>query len=236
MRSHRVLLPLAAVLSTACTDRVPSPTAVPTATQAQNAKGPTGGDTPVLSELLGGGGGPNLSIQSDQQGGYTTSGGVSSILQSSFGDWVLDLTAKKATRKVNVELTDPLPDNPAPAPFTSSLVKARFIAKASLLTSGGFAGMTGLGTTIMSPLSIAEFSSGGKTYAIRMNRDNHPETDWAQVTCIGVAANSACTKWRVTPTGNYGGVTKNVGYLEQVSPSVAFVGLYYFTFDITITK
>ena len=66
-------------------------------------------------------------------------------------------------------------------------------------------------------------------------------TDWVLVTCIGVAnpaapATSSCNKWELTPTGVYNGVSKNVGYLEQVASTSTFIGLYYFTFDVVIAK
>jgi len=235
MRPHRALLPLAALLASGCADQTTLPTEFRDVLRAQYAKSGAQ-DTPVSSELLGGGSAANLNIQSDQQGAYTNSASVSSILQASLGDWVLDLQAKRVTRTVNIDLTDALPGNPSPAPFASALVKPRFIAKASLLNAGGFTGMSGLGSTILSPISIGGFAYGGKSYGIRMNPDSHPGTNWTRVTCTGVAADNSCNRWRMTPTGNYDGVSKNVGYLEQVDPSVAFVGLYYFTFDITITK
>lgn len=234
MRFPRALLPLAAAFATACSEPPDSPLVGSVPDRPSFARPPA--DVSVRSELLGGGGSATLSIQSDQLGAYTNSGGVSSIIQGTFPDWELDLSAKKSTRTASVSLTDPVPGNPIPAPFASGLFKTRFIAKASLLDPGGFTAMTGVGTTILSPLSIAEIVSGNKTYAIRMNADTHPQTDWARVTCLGVDGTSKCNRWRITPTGSHDGATKNVGYVEQTAPKAAFVGLYYFTFDIVVSK
>jgi hypothetical protein len=234
MRFHLALLPVAAALATACAEPPDSPTAVSTTNRPSFAR--PAADVSVRSELLGGGASATLSIQSDQLGVYTNGGGVSSIIQGTFPDWVLDLSAKKSTRKASVALTDPVPGNPIPAPFASGLFKPRIIARASLVDPGGFTGMTSVGTTILSPLSIEDIVSGGKTYALRMNADTHPQTDWARVTCLGVDGSSACNRWQIAPTGSHDGATKNVGYVEQTAPSAAFVGLYYFTFDIIVSK
>lgn len=200
-------------------------------------------DGTVTSDLQGDASNPR-SIQSDGLGVYQNGvSGVVSIIQQYASDWELDLTAKRSTRKVRLDFGDSLPGNPLAAPFTSATLSARFIAKATQLNPGGFAAMVGLGSTIQSPLSIAQFSYGGRSYAIRMNPTNKPGTDWVLVTCIGVAdsnnpSTSSCNKWQITPTGNYDGVAKNIGYVEDVTVSTpgTFIGLFYFTFDIVISK
>jgi len=226
------------LMLSACVDQAPSNSLVgPTATHVSAAAAK---DIPVSSQLLGGSAPPH-SIQSDDAGAYQNAGGVSSILQGTTGDWVLDLTGARSTRKIRIDLTDTLPGNPSPPPFANALVSARFIAKAATLNAGSFSGMVGLGSTMLTPLAIGAIPYGGKTYAIRMNANNHDGTDWVLVTCIGVAnpaapATSSCNKWELTPTGVYNGVSKNVGYLEQVASTSTFIGLYYFTFDVVIAK
>lgn len=198
-------------------------------------------ETVVASDLLGGGSGPNLGIQSDQLGTYVNGvGSVKSIIQS-LGDWELDVTAKASTRKVRLDLSNPLPGNPSPAPFTATLVQARFIAKASQLATGGLLQMRGLGATALTPVSVS-FTYGGKNYAIRMNSANHPQTDWAVATCEAIEnpndpAGSLCSRWRVTPTGSHDGISTNVGRLELVTTKAqTLIGHYYLSFDFLVTK
>lgn len=240
-RSPLVTLTLFTLFIVACDQRPAATESAPKADfGALNAKAPAQ-DTPVTSQLLGGGGNANLSLQSDGLGVYNNGvSGVSSILQAVLSDWVLDLHG--STRTMSIDFTDALPGNPFAAPFTSALVQPRLIAKASQLNAGSFRGMVGLGSTILSPLDVGAIPYGGKTYAIRMNSTNHPGTNWARVTCLGVVdpinpTTSACNKWEFTPTGNYGGVTKNIGYVEQVARTTStFIGLFYFTFDFVISK
>lgn len=219
------LISLIVGLSVACSDSSRMPVELsPIDGETLHAAAP-----PVKSELLGSG-----SIQSDGLGTYTH--GVSGVSASVGGDWVLDLSGRKSTRKASVAFTDSLPGNPSPAPFASALVAPRIIAKGGDFTPGGFTGMVGLGSTIVSPLSLA-FAYNGKSYGVRMNSVNHPQTDWALVTCIGVTSTNACNKWRLTPTGSYDGSSKNIGRLEEVvGTSSVFIGLFYFSFDIVITK
>jgi hypothetical protein len=192
-------------------------------------------DTPVKSELLGAG-----SVQSDGLGAYLNgTGGVVSIMGAG-GDWVLELNGRRSTRHARVDLSDTLPGNPSAPPFSSVLVQPRFITKASEVTSGGLLSMVGLGSTRLTPLSLA-FTYNGTSYGVRMNPNNHGETDWALATCAGVVdpgnpATSACNKWSVTPNGNYGGVAKNVAYLERVGSPSVFIGLVYMSFDVLVTK
>lgn len=193
--------------------------------------------TAATSELAGGGGGANLAIQSDQRGAYLN--GVDRVVSIIQGDWELDVTNSRTSRRVRIELTDALPGNPSPAPFVAELVRARFISKASNV-NGSYTGMVGLGSTMLVPLSVGQIAYGGSTYAIRMNT-THPETDLALVTCTRVTdpynpATSPCSQWRLTPSAVYDSVSKNVGWLERVGTTTTFLGLYYFTFDITVSR
>ncbi len=224
-----------------CTDGPAGAATAPVERAIQAAKAPSG-DVAAVSELLGGGGSPALDIESDQLGGYRNGvDGVTSVLQMPTGDWLLDLSGRTSSRSARVDLTDPLPDNVRPAPFTSALVRSRIIAKASQLQSGGLASMVGLGSTMRSPLSLA-FAYDGKNYGLRMNPANHVRTDWVVVTCVGVTdpgapATSSCSKWELTPGGTHDDVAKNVGYLEEVtSRGATLVGHYYFTFRFVVTR
>lgn len=189
-------------------------------------------DIPVSSELRNAG----LNIQSDGAAYLNGVNGVTSVLQGYTADWELDLTGRSSTRKVAVDLTDPLPDNPLASPFSVALVPGRFIARATQTTPGSFGAMAGLNSTIQSPLSLS-FAYGGKQYGLRLNPANHPTTEWALVACTGVDAQNACNAWRVTPNGSHGGVSKSIARLEQVNTKgTTLVGYYYLSFDIVIAK
>ena len=234
---RRITLGAALVGLAACSDPDgPGPAdALPLA-----AKGGQPADAGVVSDLRGGGT-ASMRIQSDQRGAYHNNvDRVVSIMQG-VGDWVLEVLDRRTTRAVALDLTDALADNAGPAPFTTALVKGRFIARSTLVQAGGMGAMTGLNSTMLSPLSFA-FSHAGVEYGLRMNPDNHARTDWALVTCTAVADPSApstsqCTGWHVAPTGNHDGQSKNVAYLERItSGGSVMVGHYYMTFDIVITR
>ena len=197
-------------------------------------------DAGVVSDLRGGGT-ASMRIQSDQRGPYRNNvDRVVSIMQG-VGDWVLEVLDRRTTRAVFVDLTDAVADNAGPAPFSTALVKGRFIARSTLVQTGGMGAMKGLNSTMLSPLSFA-FTHAGAEYGLRMNPNNHARTDWALVTCTAVAdpaapATSQCTAWHITPTGSHDEQSKNVAYLERITSSGSvMVGHYYMTFDIVITR
>jgi hypothetical protein len=237
-RSSLVAAALSSLVALSCTDAPTAPRS--SLTRLGGSANAAARNTPVKSQLVDGDTTPH-SIGSDGAGLYQNGvNGVVSILQSGLGDWELDLSPQKSTRKARVSFADPLPGNPGAAPFTSALVKARFIAKASQVNGSSFAHMTGLGSTILTPLSVA-FTHSGVQYGVRMNATNHPGTDWALVTCTAVAdpgnpGTSSCTQWRVTPTGMYDGAAKNIGYVERVSAPATFIGMFYFSFELVISK
>lgn len=197
-------------------------------------------DGAVVSDLRGDAT-ASMRIQSDQAGPYYHNvDRIVSIIQG-VGDWVLEVLDRRTTRRVFLDLTDAVADNTEPAPFTTALVKGRFIARSTLVQTGGMGAMTGLNSTMLTPLSFA-FSHAGVEYGLRMNPDNHARTDWALVTCTAVAdpaapSTSPCTAWRITPTGSHDGQSKNVAYLERItSEGSAMVGHYYMTFDISVAR
>lgn len=217
------------LLATACSQETTSPLSR-VDQSALDAKG----DIIVTSQIFGDATNP-MSIQSDGGGAYTNSNGVASIIQP-IGDWVLDLTARRSTRRVQLNLTDALSGNPLAAPFSVATVPVRFISKATEF-GNRFQDMIGVGSTILSPLSVGQIAYGGKEYAIRMNTNNHPATEWALVTCTGVTSTNACNQWRLTPTGSHDGASKNIGRLEQItSAGPVFIGYFYFSFDIVVTR
>src|SRR5215510_4680179 len=94
-------------------------------------------------------------LESDSSGAYYNGvDSVQSVLQASSGDWVLN-TGSSPTRKVFVDFRDPVPgsgpngDAPTP-PFQYQQIPARMIAKAHDTSTTSFAGMTGLGSTLLS--------------------------------------------------------------------------------------
>lgn len=236
MNSLRTAVLALCVASVSCSDQSTQPVDA----ARRNTSQPVAfkGDVAVRSELFAADALPH-NIQSDGLGAYVNgTNGLVSILQA-IGDWELDLTPRRNTRGARIDFGEPLPGNPGAAPFTSEVVKARFIAKSTQMNPG-ISKMTGLGSTILSPISVA-FAYGNSNYAIRMNATNHPGSDWALVTCTGVSdpsnpATSPCNKWRLTPNGSYDGVTKNVGYVERVASPSTFIGWFYFAFDIQLTK
>lgn len=187
--------------------------------------GGTPSDIPVTTTLAGDG-----HIQSDGLGDYQNGvSGVSSIIQG-IGDWVLDQTARKSTRATRLDLTDRASGS-GTAPFTVANVQVRFISKSTDV--GGNYRTMGAGDTGLFPLSLA-FSYGNKNYGLRMNTQNHPQTDHAQVTCTQADASNACTRWRLVPSGADG---RNIARLEEVTKQGSvLIGLYYMDFDIVIAR
>jgi hypothetical protein len=186
-------------------------------------------DTAVSSELLGAG---NYSIESDQLGAYLNGGAVTSIIQASSGDWILDVTAN-SSRAVSVSLNDPVPGSIAQFPAT--LLKVRSIAKSSDTTAGGFPAVSTFGASVLSPLSFA-FTKGGVQYGARMHAVNRPGTDQALLTCTRVDVNSVCDQWTLVPSGVYDGAAKNIAYVEKlVKNKWVAVGYYYLSFNIVVS-
>ena len=205
-------------------------------------------DTPVTSTIDGLGLDtlPTLRIQSDQLGSYRNSSSMQSIFQSAVGDWVLDTLNYNSSpqRKTLIDLRDPVagsgPGGGAPtAPFTSQLVRTRFISKCSeygvdLRTIAG-------GSTVYCPLAIAFDDSLGVRYRLTMHANNFPEVNLIQVTCVAVNSSSKCNQWLLEPSATQlNGERKNVAKLLKVAsrPNQADqdMGDFYMSFTIHLTN
>ena len=205
---------------------VASPTSTTEIVDALFAKGPPQSDTPVTAAFDE----TPVGLRGDGNTYVNGANGVTSILQAALGDWEMDLTMGSSTRTVLLDFGDPVAGNAGTAPFQSALVKARFIAKASQFTSGGFRGL-GSGAAANTPLSVS-FSYGGKNYAVRMNSTTHAGSDFARMTCT--VFTTACVQWSVTPTNASG---KNVGALELIgNRSSTLVGHYRMGFAVTVAR
>jgi hypothetical protein len=196
-----------------------------------------------------------MQVRSDGAGGYTNSSEVESIIQGASGDWYL--TTSSPTRHVFLDFSKPIsatgPNGGAPvAPFSSALISARLVSKCHLYNNDMFT--IPFGSTVNCPLGIL-FSVSGNDYLLQMNPVTgeyvFPETDYVNVTCIGVAANSQCNNWTIVPNGFRGGcvtpgcsVKQNVARLNKMVPikgrsgSVTPVnqGDFYLSFSIGITN
>jgi hypothetical protein len=186
--------------------------------------------------------GTNYPIQSDG-GGFYFNGitSVSSILQGSSGDWVLD-TGSSTTRTILIDLRQPVPNSGAAPPFAWELLPARIISKCHEALAGSFPAMT-LNQTLSCPTGIA-FQYGGNSYGLMMtsgpNSDiNYAETNNPLVTCTSVDGSNHCNKWTVLPIRQPDGTIKNIARLRKAlkgNNNFAFLGDYYLSFNIEVTN
>jgi hypothetical protein len=206
--------------------------------------GPPPSNVAVVSTLNGGETpeSPVYRVQSDALGNYVN--GVSSVLSliySSSGDWTLD--TQTGSRKIRVDLTDPVPNSGASAPFATALVSGgRIVGHSSQNFSGGFLAMRGLNSSILAPLSV-RFNYAGRMYALRMNPQNHPGTDWTRYTCIEVLdpanpSTSLCKKWSAVPAGINNTESKNIAHFEDITSGKSPIakGRFYINFDFTFSR
>ncbi len=196
-------------------------------------------DTPVATMIEGFGVDrlPTLRIQSDQAGQYKNSGAVVSHLQS-YGDWELVTTG--STRTVLFDFREPVEGTTPTAPFTYGQIQARFICKCT--QNNGFdmryMSLNEIGYCPLFP----SFQFNGDQYRIDMDGVNSSiGTDRAKVTCLGTSSSTnQCIQWKIEPSRDYGGETKNVGRLLKVVSKPKHVetdmGSYYFSFTIDVTN
>lgn len=204
-------------------------------------------DVPVTTTIegLGVDTSPALRVQSDQAGSYKNSSSLQSVLQATFGDWVLDMInfPSSPQRKALVDLRDPVPGSlnggaPAP-PFAYQLVRARFIAKCN--EYGGDMRTIPGGATIYCPLAIAFDDAGGVRYRLNMNPNNFIGTNPVQITCVATDANAKCNQWKIEPSATQlNGERKNVAKLLKVAtkPRQADqdMGDFYLSFTMNLTN
>jgi hypothetical protein len=185
----------------------------------------------------------NYRVQSDLLGPYLDGvGSVTSELQTG-GDWRLDALSS-TTRTMLLDFRDGVPgSNPTP-PVMVGNIPAMIETKSYLLYGNGkLAGMTGLNSTLITPL-LLRFDLNGNTYRVWMNSTDYPETNYALVKCIGVVSptNSQCNHWTIEPS-----VTQPDGQLKNISKLVRFYtskgktnqedyGDFYLSFLIDITN
>jgi hypothetical protein len=200
-----------------------------------------------------------MQIQSDGAGAYKNSTSVTSRIQG-IGDWELDtgVNIKSPTRKVFLDFSKPIPasapNGGAPvAPFTSGLVRPRFISKCSqygvnLLTLVN-------GQTVRCPMTVGFYYPAGSTthYRVHMTPDEgsvfpYPSTDYVNVTCTAANANAQCTRWHFEPNAAKGGcVTADCSVKQNVVKLVKVVtakgqttesdqGNFYMSFSTDVTN
>jgi len=189
-----------------------------------------------------------MQIESDGLGPYRNTKYVQSIIQSG-GDWELDaLSSRYSDRKVYLDFSQPITGSGSNggipvAPFTSAVLKARFISKCHDYGNSMFTILGG--QTVPCPL-VVTFDYAGNSYRLPMNPlTNYPETDYVNITCTGVDANSQCNQWKIEPSGacvtSDCTVRKNVvrlGKLVTVKGQTTEEnqGDFYMSFSISITN
>lgn len=206
---------------------------------------------PVTSTIEGSGADPdpsvfNYRIQGDPLGSYQD--GVDSVVSElqTGGDWQLNAFSSPI-RSVLLDFRDPVPNsNPSP-PFFVGQIPAKVETKSYILYGNGkVSSMTGLNSTLITPL-LLRFDAGGNSYRIWMNSRGYPETNYALVTCTGVVdpsnpSASQCNEWRIEPA-----VTQPDGQLKNIAKLVRFYtsrgrtveedhGDFYLSFSIRLTN
>lgn len=199
-------------------------------------------DTPVTSTIQNSDSttGTAYRIRSDSLGTYRNGvNSVSSIIQG-IGDWELD-GKSSTTRKVFFDFGDPVLNSsqvPNP-PFQTALTPWRFISKCTQL--GIKMQDLTLNQTVLCPLAMS-IDYGGATYAVRMQSDNYPETEWVQWTCTSLNSSAKCSAWQMEPSVvQADGQRKAKGQLLKISTVKGKTvedprGVFYFSFKINITN
>ena len=206
---------------------------------------------PVTTTITGGGviADPtifNYRIQSDLLGPYRDGvNSVSNELQTG-GDWRLD-ALNSTTRTMMFDFRDPVPGSNPNAPFNVANFPAMIETKSYLLYGNGkVAGMTGLNSTLITPL-VMRFDLNGIIHRVLMDSQRYPQTNYALITCTGVSDpnnpdTSPCNRWRIEPSVTQpDGQLKNIAKLVRVTTSKGKtteidLGNFYLSFLIDITN
>jgi hypothetical protein len=209
------------------------------------AKGKLPSDTPVTTIIdgLGINTSPTLRIQSDQLGAYQNSSSLYSVLQASWGDWVVDMLnySSSPQRKVLIDLRDAVSGssiNPFGATGYQS-VRARFIAQCA---ENGIDFRTMQPNNIYPcPMAVLFDDASGVRYRLAENPTKFGETNSVQVTCVTTDLNTKCNQWKIEPSATQiGGEVKNVAKLLKLAtnPHQADqdMGDFYLSFTIHVTK
>lgn len=210
-------------------------------------------DVPVTTTIADSVNNMAMQIQSDGLGPYVNTRYVQSIVQGAFPDWELDTDYSRfSNRSVWLDFTKPVPgsgpnETQPVAPFSSGLVKARFISKCHLYNVNMFT--IAAGSTVNCPL-IMRFTYAGDVYRLHMNpiagSDYYPETDYLDITCNAVNSSSTCVSWQIEPNGTKGGcvsadclVKQNIARLNKTvtvkgKTTEANQGDFYVAFSISL--
>jgi hypothetical protein len=206
--------------------------------------GRTPPDAPVTSTLETTGAitsGTNYRIQGDGLGSYFNGvSSVSSILQGSSGDWVLDTTGS-TTRTVLIDLRATVPNSGAQQIFAYENLPARIIVKCHEAIAGSFPAMK-LGQTLSCPTGIG-FTYAGTQYGLIMSSGPNSDVDYAetnnpQVTCTAVSSTTnQCVAWTIAPIQQAGGTVENIARLRKpLRGGYANLGNFYLTFQFNVTN
>jgi hypothetical protein len=142
------------------------------------------------------------------------------------------------------DFRDPVPNSNPNPPFLVALAQGMVETKSYLLHGNGkVAGMTGLNSTLITPL-IARFDLNGVIHRVLMNPASYPQTNYALVTCTSVVSdtNSQCNGWRIEPSVTQpDGQKKNIAKLVRATTSKGKtietnLGDFYMSFSIDLTS
>ena len=184
----------------------------------------------------------NYRVEGDSGSGIYDNGvsSVSSILQGSSGDWVLDSTTSK-TRTVLVDLRAPVPNSGAKLIFAYESLPTRVIVKCHEAITGSFPAMK-LNQTLSCPTGIS-FTYAGTQYGLIMSSGPNSDVDYVetnnlQVTCTAASSTTdLCIGWTITPIQQAGGTVENIARLRQpLKGGYANLGDFYLTFRFNVTN
>jgi len=185
--------------------------------------------------------GTNYRIENDGNGQYYNGvSSVSSILQGSSGDWILD-TSSSSTRTILIDLRQPVPNSGAHQIFAYENLPVRIIVKCSEAIADSFPAMK-LNQTLSCPTGIS-FHYAGVSYGLMMSSGPNSDIDYAetnnpQVICTAVNSSNQCNAWTITPIQQANGPVENIARLRQPLKNGSFANLgdFYVTFNFTVTN
>ena len=185
--------------------------------------------------------GTNYRIEGDGNGQYYNgASSVSSILQGSSGDWIVD-TSTSATRTILIDLRQSVPNSGAQQIFAYEYLPVRIIVKCSEAIAGSFPAMK-LNQTLSCPTGVS-FKYAGVSYGLMMSSGPNSDIDYAetnnpQVTCTAVSSSNQCNAWTIAPIQQANGPVENIARLRQPLKNGTFLNLgdFYVTFAFSVTN
>mgnify|MGYP003389952402 CR=1 FL=1 len=171
-------------------------------------------------------------IGNDGQGSYLN--GVNSVVSivQGIGNWELD-SKISSSRRVRIDLGDPVPGTGANAPFSSQFVPVRFISKC---TTSIFTLAAGQSTSCPLALSI---TFNNTTYALRSEQANYPGTEPVTWTCLA-RDSTKCIGWQMVPSVVQADGERKV-VMQLLKPAARqrdpdqLLGRFYMSFNIGVT-